>query len=85
MGFFTFIDFKQNNELNADTNLKIQWSSSERDKKDTWKKCKKLYASHYPVYFGKILFILNAWVINIILNKLTKIFKVFYSWYGKFA
>ena len=71
-GFFTFIDFKQNNELNADTNLKIQWSSSERDKKDTWKKCKKLYASYYPVYFGKQSFILNAWVINIILNKLTK-------------
>ena len=51
--FFTFTDYRQNNRFNADANLKIQWSSSERDRKDTWKKCKKLYASHHPVYSGK--------------------------------
>ena len=71
-GFFTFTVYHQNNRFSADANLKIQQSSSERDRKDTWKKCKKLYTSHYPVYFGKQSFILNAWVINIILNKLTK-------------
>ena len=52
-GFFTFTDYHQNNRFNADANLKIQQSSSERDRKDTWKKCKKLYTAHYPVYFGK--------------------------------
>ena len=81
--FFTFTDYRQNNRFNADANLKIQWSSSERDRKDTWKKCKKLYASHHPVYSGKQLFTLNTWVINIILNKQTKIFKVFYLQYRR--
>ena len=37
-GFFTFTDHNQNNGFNADANLKIQQSSSERDKKDTWEK-----------------------------------------------
>ena len=33
-------DFNQNNRLSGDANLKIQWASSEKDKKHTWKKCK---------------------------------------------